>query len=667
MTAFTSSNALPLNVAEPARDHVINNGPMLHAALSTPSFFDYQRAEFKSRNPKLDLEEALRRYQRAEGKSALIDLNRVWTWDDILDEVEKAQGSYLAAGQGIKGIIRRGFRKIGDLEPAINPWVDFIPSSNNYLSVLCAGLRLILAAAGQMATKRKQVLESFGRVPEIIEMANQKRRIFPTDVKLRELAISLHYSLVDAIAGMIEWLLEKSRKKHFGVIFAGENAAGVIDNHVAKLEAKISDLRNWVDNLLDRSITESTTRLRRAEPQLNRIREAQIGMQIQAENISDGIGKMNESMRTIAQKTEAGVESQNGFFGMIAEQLRNAEWQNRRIEEYSQTLARHSQTLAVITAAVTEIRDGLPTQLSVTYISTRQLYQSLGVDKSLALQDLELVLKESSSIDPICQNQSLALIQSQQFRNWLSGRESALLLVDVGCTSDALERISATSVLCATLLRSLPNTDQVAVSIHFFCGLHTALADPLRGPNALVRSLIVQVLAYQDFDLRFVDSQQYYEALHQQDLHSLCKTFQSLVHQISASRVIFCVIDGIAFYENEGWLDDLSYVLEKLRELTIDHNTYRHPVFKLLITSAHTRRHINWQVAPGNLIETLDDSLCSGEEFIEREVSFQLDAERNQFASLRRDAYGSRPIDFDDSSLDYDNEKIDFMEFLRDS
>jgi len=92
-----------------------------------------------------DLEEALARYKQAAGKSALIDLDRIWTWDDILDEVDKSQRLYAEASQGMKGVIRRGFRKVGDLEPAINPWVDLIPSSNNYLSLLCGGLRLVLA------------------------------------------------------------------------------------------------------------------------------------------------------------------------------------------------------------------------------------------------------------------------------------------------------------------------------------------------------------------------------------------------------------------------------------------------------------------------------------------------------------------------------------------
>jgi len=86
---------------------------------------------------------------------------------------------------------------------------------------------------------------------------------------------------------------------------------------VADLEARTSDLRNWVDNLRDQSITESTERLRCAEPQLAHIQEVQIGIKAKIESI-------DESVRMLAQRKEAGVESQNGLFAMLVEQLENA-------------------------------------------------------------------------------------------------------------------------------------------------------------------------------------------------------------------------------------------------------------------------------------------------------------------------------------------------------
>jgi hypothetical protein len=325
---------------------------------------------------------------------------------------------------------------------------------------------------------------------------------------------------------------------------------------------------------------------------------------------------------------------------------------------------------SAISATVAEIRDVLPMQSSVPYISTPQLYQLLGVNEMIALQDLENVLKESSTINSTSRSQSYSLIQSEQFQNWLSGQRSALLLVDMNGVPDALERISATSVLCATLLCSLANAARMAISIHFFCGLHTApndpllhtaLNNPLSGPTGLVRSLIVQVLRYQDFDLRFINSWRYYEALRHNDLSSLCETLQSLVRQIRGLAVIFCVVDGISFYENEAWLEDLSYILQKLSELTHEnYGSYHYPIFKLLITGAHTRRRIHWQVAPESLFEILEDFSGSQEEFVEREIIFELDTEIKQLSCLQQDASVPCLADFDDGEVDYDDERLRF-------
>lgn len=90
------------------------------------------------------MSEAIRRYKETAGEESLIDFNakNPWTWNDVLDEAEKALNEYAAVEKGAKGALRKFFRRVGDNEPMLSPWVNFIPT-DSYMSIFNAGLTLI--------------------------------------------------------------------------------------------------------------------------------------------------------------------------------------------------------------------------------------------------------------------------------------------------------------------------------------------------------------------------------------------------------------------------------------------------------------------------------------------------------------------------------------------
>ncbi|KAL9607543.1 MAG: hypothetical protein Q9204_009319 [Flavoplaca sp. TL-2023a] len=122
------------------------------------------------------------------------------------------------------------------------------------------------------------------------------------------------------------------------------------------------------------------------------------------------------------------------------------------------------------------------------------------------------------------------------------------------------------SYLCALLSTTLQHTEPV-VSFTFFCGLHVAEMDPIRGPTGIVRSLVRRLLDVYYFDLDFIDLG-FEEQLRQHNMGALLDLFSSLFKQLPEDLVLFCVIDGVSFYESAGQIDDLETVIGFLVDLT---------------------------------------------------------------------------------------------------
>ncbi len=70
----------------------------------------------------------------------------MWTWNDVLEEADKAVAKYEDAGKGVRGSVRKLFRHLGDNEPSYGPWLDLIPQ-DNYSGTLNGGLKLLFAVS----------------------------------------------------------------------------------------------------------------------------------------------------------------------------------------------------------------------------------------------------------------------------------------------------------------------------------------------------------------------------------------------------------------------------------------------------------------------------------------------------------------------------------------
>lgn len=168
-------------------------------------------------------------------------------------------------------------------------------------------------------------------------------------------------------------------------------------------------------------------------------------------------------------------------------------------------------------------------------------------------------------------------MKSPQFRKWLVEAESKELLVH---GNSEPEPISPISFFCAFLMQRLRDVQQFR-PLAFFCGCHLYYED-YGGARPMIMSLLTQLLEQQQFDLSFI-SLELAHRMEDGDIEAFCYIFAQLVHQINGAESVFCIIDGISFYEalDEELLQEAAYVLRSLLDLTREKGA----VFKILVTS----------------------------------------------------------------------------------
>lgn len=218
-------------------------------------------------------------------------------------------------------------------------------------------------------------------------------------------------------------------------------------------------------------------------------------------------------------------------------------------------------------------------------VRSDQLLEILRFDLEEVSEELEATVRQGNISDPSTQGRSQLLMQSSKFQNWFSSAKSKCLLVD-GNAESAMEKMSAMSIVCALLAQNLPSA--TAKTMVFFCGLHID-EFAATGPGDLIRSLLGQIISQYSLSTTFVDGRAY-EELRRFDLRRLCALMTELVKKIPHEAVLFCLVDGISWYETEEMTQETCVVMQTLVDLTYD--TGVRGVFKLLITSPMASRYV---------------------------------------------------------------------------
>lgn len=192
-------------------------------------------------------------------------------------------------------------------------------------------------------------------------------------------------------------------------------------------------------------------------------------------------------------------------------------------------------------------------------------------------------------IDPNGGEAELALKvnSGQVFKEWQGEDEAPPLFIEGGLPPSN-RRSTALGIISSTLIKSQEGSP-CATSIYYFCGMHDNTQDSICGPQGLLRSLVGQILQKFDVNLDFISmlSRPLIEKL---NIRALCDCFAKLVKQLPARTVLFCIIDGVSFFETALWANDTAKVIGDLRALAYDSDVGA--IFKLLVTSPRRSKFV---------------------------------------------------------------------------
>lgn len=199
-------------------------------------------------------------------------------------------------------------------------------------------------------------------------------------------------------------------------------------------------------------------------------------------------------------------------------------------------------------------------------VGPQELRDGLNVDHKVLIRDIHVSAACGQRLRPTRQQRAAWLMQNLKFQRWFSTNESQMLIVDGMELSTNSLATSPLTFLVALLMKALEGLPG-AVPITFFCGFHATPGDGLEGAQGMMRSIIFQLLLQNwDFDCAFIE-EGFLKQVLDYEISQLCGLFRNLLTSAPDNTTIFCIIDGVSWFENPGRRNDICTVMENLQEL----------------------------------------------------------------------------------------------------
>lgn len=229
-------------------------------------------------------------------------------------------------------------------------------------------------------------------------------------------------------------------------------------------------------------------------------------------------------------------------------------------------------------------------------MSVEHLLTALSINSYDTTHDLTIALRAGQQFGDEDKLRANNVIENDRFKRLCYSNFSGSLLIEGGVVHNlSSSRISLLSTVCASVVAGMTQARPDAILLFFMCGLHSAPHDDLRGPSGIMRTILSRVLIELAgrglANLDFIETRPYRQDLEAHEITALCHAFKNLVRQFPLDTVIYCILDGVGWCEQQQWAQDLQIVMDTLHELVQDQRL--RPIFKILVTSPMRCRYIS--------------------------------------------------------------------------
>ncbi|KAI1743089.1 hypothetical protein F4680DRAFT_410974 [Xylaria scruposa] len=466
------------------------------------------------------------------------------SWQEVLEILGNAASAYVKK-TGIKGAFKGIKTFVEDQVDTVERLLRLVPDIN-YTKPIVGTLTFLLQAFKQTSRVREEVNDGIERLEKSFDLVEDYIEMYSTKLKVVDAAMTLYVTILKAIEEVIGYYTKHMVIKGVKAVWNGDR----YEESLLLCLENISKISKELMNEADTAHKQVTNRL--------------------AGDMETGV-KHLEAIEAWTKKAEKSWQAmfKDHLTAVEAKYEKEKQLLNHEIEKRDAQLARSEQLLRHV------ITPEPPPLITESIVKQEDLLQFLDL-MGLETTDIDYITHQRELIISRGQDRTEQIMNSSQLRHWLVQADSKELLIHGN--SEPLP-VSPISFFCAILMQNLRSVEKFK-PVAFFCGCHPY--DDFGGARTLIMSLLSQMLQQQPFDLSFVDHEIAYR-MDSGDTQTFCYVFGRLVEQVRRTETVFCIIDGINFYECNGeeQLQEMAYVLRFLLDLADN----RGPVYKILVTS----------------------------------------------------------------------------------
>ncbi|KAH8879757.1 hypothetical protein GQ53DRAFT_705263, partial [Thozetella sp. PMI_491] len=485
-------------------------------------------------------------------------------WSDVYGTLQSAKDLY-EHPKGYGGVIRKSIRKVAtrSSQPLHNA-IAFVPEIE-YIKPVLGALEILSIAAKRTTQVRAEISNRLHELEQKFGDMEIYLMTFPADENITAASTKLVSSTLKAIEDVIGYYTRNEVSKAVSAIFNGDQYQKSL---VESLESITSSSQELIHQAESSNMWQNRQTLEFAQG--NSVKLDHMLRQQQA--ASDAQQKMQQMFKM--------------FEANMNQRFECLEWQNSLLAaqvDYYRTLA-NSHSLQAIRFNTHPLPRAIAGLLDMPPLES--------IDIDYILQNKERVPREDRA-------RSERILPMSQLQDWITAPANRELLIQGDF--QGTQYSSGLSVLCCSLIQALQSIKQYRC-VAFFCGRHLEDEDAHAGPQGMIRSLLSQLLRQQNFDTRGLDSNINPSAVESGDIGQLCLLFEWLVCQLPVWVPLFCIIDGIKYYERENYVEDMSEVLAFLLNLT--RNKRIQCVVKIIVVSPSETRVVRQAFSKASILST---------------------------------------------------------------
>lgn len=337
----------------------------------------------------------------------------------------------------------------------------------------------------------------------------------------------------------------------------------------------------------------------------------------------------------VVNNQNSAAETQNRILVLLEQYNKNVMDVGRQLTAY--LAAVQAQTTMAATATVTATHQQLPDAPSAdpSYPHRLQPIRSkimamLQVAEGTERDDMDHVHRTQERLPVSDRQRAGQLVTQSAFAGWMTRPSSAELLVHGDL--EGQQYVSAVTLFCTHFVRTLSGLPSSADNsvISFFCGRHLEREAPSAGGRGILRCFIAQmldlcILRYGPSAVTGADYGLDTGLAERGGIGQLASLFWRLVailgqgsHSHGRCQTLFCVVDGIKYYERDEFWGEASQVLGLLLSMARADPWQQLGgcIFKLLVTSSSPTRLVRGMFPEARLLTMSPNMIpATGQDF----------------------------------------------------